>query len=160
MKIETTRFGAVEVPESELIEFSSGIIGFPAAKGYVLIPHATSTIIGWLQSTTEPSLAFPVVSAHGFLTDYPDVSLENIARTANLGDNVEELAVLVVLSAQRRQPATVNLLAPLLVNSRTRGGAQVFLEGSRYSTRELFIVPEHVTRQGDDEEPQAQAAAM
>jgi hypothetical protein len=55
----------------------------------------------------------------------------------------------------------VNLLAPLLINSRTRSGAQVFLDGSRYSTRELFVVASPgAEKTAGEEEPQARAAAM
>ena len=141
MRIETMRFGLVEAAEDEVITFRNGLIGFPGEKQYVLIPHGSSTVIGWLQSITTPNLAFPVASAHGFVEDYPDVPLEPVARRADLGDSLDDLALLAVLSAPRNQPATVNLLAPLVVNSRTREGAQVFLEGSRFSTRELFVMP-------------------
>lgn len=141
MRIETARFGVVEVAEDEIIRFRAGLIGFPAEKDYVLIPHGSSAMIAWLQSVSTPELAFPVASAHGFVADYPDVPLEPVARRADIGDALDDLAILAVLSAPRNQPATVNLLAPLIVNSRTREGAQVFLEGSKFSTRELFVVP-------------------
>lgn len=144
MRIETTRFGVVEALEEEIISFRNGLIGFPAEKQYVLIPHGTSTVIAWLQSVTTPELAFPVASAHAFIADYPDVPLEPVAKRGDLGDCLDDLALLAVLSAQRSQPATVNLLAPLVINSRTREGAQVFLEGSRFSTRELFVLPKQV----------------
>ena len=45
-------------------------------------------------------------------------------------------------SALANQPATVNLLAPIVVNAATRKGAQIILEGTRYSTREFFALPE------------------
>lgn len=144
MRIETTRFGVVEAAEEEVINFRNGLIGFPVEKQYVLIPHGSSTVIAWLQSVTTPELAFPVASAHAFIEDYPDVPLEPVAKRADLGDSLDDLALLAVLSAQRSQPATVNLLAPLVVNSRTREGAQVFLDGSRFSTRELFVLPKQV----------------
>lgn len=152
MRIETTRFGVVEAAEEEVINFRNGLIGFPAEKQYVLIPHGSSTVIAWLQSITTPELAFPVASAHAFVADYPDVPLEPVAKRADIGDSLDDLALLAVLSAQRSQPATVNLLAPLVVNSRTREGAQVFLEGSRFSTRELFVLPKQVVA---TEAPQA-----
>jgi flagellar assembly factor FliW len=123
----------------------------------MLIPHATSTAIAWLQSTTTPDLAFPVVSAHAFDSEYPDVALMDLASAAGIGDKGEELAVLVVLSAVRGQPATVNLLAPLVINSKTRMAGQLFLEGSRYSTRELFMLPKVVEQKA---EPEAQAQAI
>jgi flagellar assembly factor FliW len=141
MRIETTRFGQVETAEDEVIRFRAGLIGFPNEKEYVLIPHGSSSMIAWLQSISTPELAFPVASAHGFVADYPDVPLEPIVRRENVGEALDDIAILAVLSAPRNQPATVNLLAPLIINSRTRDGVQVVLEGSKFSTRELFVVP-------------------
>jgi flagellar assembly factor FliW len=131
----------VEVPDQDLIHFKSGIIGFPKEARFALIPHGQSTLIAWLQSAQTPALAFPVVSAHGLVLDYPDVPLEPVAEKAGLGGAADDFAVLAVLCATPLQPATVNLLAPLLINSVTRQGAQVFLEGSRFTTRELFVLP-------------------
>ena len=162
MQIETTRFGLVEVPEEALIHFKSGIIGFPRESKFALIPHGDSTLIAWLQSATTPALAFPVVSAHGLVADYPDVSLGPVAEKAGLAGSVEDLAVLAVLSAPRSQPATINLLAPLLINSVSKLGAQVFLEGSRFTTRELFVIPQPSERPpapGETREPEKRAQA-
>lgn len=155
MKIETTRFGTLEVAEDEVIQLAAGLIGFPRERSYVLIPHGTSSMIAWLQSTTTPELAFPVVSAHGLVADYPDVPLLPIAKRSDVADDLEELAILVVLSAPRHQPATVNLLAPLIINSRTRAGAQVFLEGSKFSTRELFTMPKAQPEAAEDHDDSA-----
>jgi flagellar assembly factor FliW len=142
-QISTTRFGSVEVPEENLIHFKNGIIGFPRETKFTLIPHGQSTLIAWLQSATTPGLAFPVVSAHGLVGDYPDVPLEPLVDKAGIaGTGTNEFAVLAVLCASQLTPATVNLLAPLLINADTRQGAQVFLEGSRFTTRELFVLPE------------------
>jgi len=132
----------VEVPDENLIHFKSGIIGFQRETRFALIPHGQSTLIAWLQSVQTPGLAFPVVSAHGLVFDYPDVPLEPVAEKAGLGGTAEDYAVLAVLCATQLQPATVNLLAPLLINSATRQGAQVFLEGLRFTTRELFVLPQ------------------
>lgn len=153
MQIETTRFGLVEVPEEALIYFKGGIIGFPRESKFALIPHGDSTLIAWLQSAVTPALAFPVVSAHGLVVDYPDVPIVPVAEKAGLSGDADDFAVLAVLSAPRGLPATVNLLAPLLINSVSRQGAQVFLEGSRFTTRELFIIPQ------PSEQPPASAEA-
>ncbi len=152
MQIQTTRFGVVEVPEADLIHFKSGIIGFPRETKFALIPHGQSTLIAWLQSVTAPGLAFPLVSAHGLVLDYPDVPISGPAEKAGLSGEIDDFAVLAVLCAPRLQPATVNLLAPLLINSVTRQGAQVFLEGSRFTTRELFVLPGTGTSQAPSAE--------
>jgi flagellar assembly factor FliW len=141
MEIATSRFGKINATDDDLIRFPAGIIGFRGEKAFVLVPHGTSTLVGWLQSASTPELAFPVVSAHGLVDEYPDVDVSKAAERAGVGGSEDELAVLAVMTAPLQQPATVNLLAPLIVNATTRIGAQVFLEGSRFSTQELFAMP-------------------
>jgi flagellar assembly factor FliW len=141
MKIESERFGTMELDAGELIEFPAGIVGFPNERSFVLVSHGQSESVVWLQSAGSPALAFPVVSAHKLAPRYPDVGVEPMSEQAGVGGQIEELAVLVVLSATRGQPATVNLLAPIIVNVATRRGAQVILEGTSFTTRELFLLP-------------------
>ncbi|MBE9581011.1 MAG: flagellar assembly protein FliW, partial [Proteobacteria bacterium] len=39
MKVETTRFGTVEVPEEKVIGMSHGMLGFADKKRFCLIQH-------------------------------------------------------------------------------------------------------------------------
>jgi len=142
MNIESQRFGTLDINEDELLSFPAGVIGFPSEQRFALVPHHGSGYIAWLQSVSTPELAFPVVSAHAFGDRYPDVPVAGAAEEAGIEGSEETLAVMVVLCALSGQPATVNLLAPILVNATTRKGAQVILEGTRFSTREFFVLPE------------------
>ena len=151
MNISSQRFGALEIGEEQVLQFPEGIIGFPNEREFVLIPHNSTGFLAWLQSTRSPAIALPVVSAHAFGSKYPDVSIEGAANALGLGE--DDVALMVVLSAPQGQPATVNLLAPILVNVTTRRGAQIILDGSRFSTRELFI------REQEPELPKAAQAA-
>jgi flagellar assembly factor FliW len=141
MKLQSERFGMIELNDEQVIRFPGGVIGFPQEQQFALIPHGSSQAIAWLQSLQNASLAFPVVSAHALMPHYPDVPLDGAANQAGLGQDPEELAVLAVLCAPRGQPATVNLLAPIVVNATTRMAAQLVLDGTRFSTRELFVLP-------------------
>jgi flagellar assembly factor FliW len=109
--------------------------------------------LAWLQSVTKPDLAFPVVSAHYFVDGYPDIPVSPAAHAAGVQGNEDDFAVLVVLCAPIGQPATVNLLAPIVVNSETRTGAQVILDGSRFSTREIFVAPPAARAEQESSEP-------
>lgn len=142
INIESQRFGTIELNEDELLAFPAGVIGFPTEQRFALVPHHGSGYIAWLQSVSTPGLAFPVVSAHAFGERYPDVPVLGAAQEAGLEGPEDALAVMVVLCALANQPATVNLLAPIVVNAATRRGAQVILEGTRFSTREFFALPE------------------
>lgn len=147
MNIESQRFGTLNINDEELLTFPAGVIGFPSEQRFALVPHHGSGYIAWLQSVSTPGLAFPVVSAHAFGDKYPDVPVAQAAKEAGIEGDEDTLAVMVVLCALANQPATVNLLAPIVVNAATRKGAQVILEGTRYSTREFFAVPEAAANQ-------------
>jgi hypothetical protein len=60
--IQKDRFGTFEVDDKDPIHFPRGMIGFPSEKQFVLLRHRDDSAIGWLQSTTNPALAFPIVS--------------------------------------------------------------------------------------------------
>lgn len=142
MQINSQRFGLVQLDDEAVLNFPAGIIGFPNENAFALIPHHGSEYLAWLQSVTKPELAFPVVSAHYFLEGYPDIPVTPAAHAAGITGAEDDFAVLAVLCAPIGQPATVNLLAPIVVNSETRTGGQVILDGSRFSTREVFVAPQ------------------
>ena len=151
MQINSQRFGVVDLQDDAVLNFPSGIIGFPRERAFALIPHQGSDYLAWLQSMTNPELAFPVVSAHFYGEAYPDVSVVDAAHASGIFGAADEFAILAVLCAPMGQPATVNLMAPIVVNSTTHLGAQVILEGSRFSTREVFVAPA-AKRQAEREE--------
>jgi flagellar assembly factor FliW len=138
MKISTTRFGQIEVPDTSLVTLRAGMVGFPKDSVYAWIPHKSSEDIAWIQSVHTPALAFPLLNAIRVGNDYPEVSVAAIAEQAGLSfDDAADLALLVVLSAPPGEPPTVNLMAPVILNSVTRMGAQVVLQGSRFHVARL-----------------------
>jgi len=141
MKIESTRFGTLEVADDKVIGFPRGLIGFPEEKSFVMVHHKGSDVVAWLQSTTNPSLALPVVSVHQFGPGYPDVPLDDAAERAGLNGSPDDMAALVVLCASPGVQPTVNLQAPIIVDSAKWTGVQTILEGTKYTTREVFMVP-------------------
>lgn len=142
MMVNTRRFGAIEIEPREVLHFPVGIAGFPDERAFILVRTKETGSIAWLQSVKTATLALPLVSAHAFGAVYPDVPFQPIAERAGIGSNLDEMAMMVVLSAPQGQPATVNLLAPIVVNTESRVGGQLFLEGTSFGTREFFMVPE------------------
>lgn len=136
MRIEGTRFGCIEVEDSKLIEIPAGLIGFPNDTRFALHEHARSRYIAWLQSVTNPDLAFPVMDGNAFGPDYPQPKPEELARAA--GIESEDLAVLVVVVPRAENPRLVaNLLAPIIIDVPNRTGAQVVLDPRKYSARHV-----------------------
>lgn len=134
MKIQTSRFGEVELTEDLLFELVSPILGYDDEKDFVLIEHKTQSSFKWLQSIKTPELAFAVTIPGFFGLEYtfelPDSTQEELAI-----ESAEDILALNIVLIPHENPraSTVNLLAPLIFNIRTRKGAQVILSGSNFS---------------------------
>ncbi len=142
MKIETTRFGTVDIDENEFINFPTGLIGLPQDRSYVLLSRREGSPIGWLQSTTSPWLALPVISAEALVTEYTEESLLHIINHVRRAGTQDPCAVMLVMNPGAGPGmATVNRVAPIVVNAESRVGLQVLLEDQTdISTTELMQI--------------------
>ncbi|MDX1565299.1 MAG: flagellar assembly protein FliW [Phycisphaeraceae bacterium] len=133
MKINTTRFGTVEVEPDRLIRFPDGLLGFTGQERFVLFQEDPQSHFLWLQSLDRPELAFVVTDPAGFFPDY-EVPLQ--------GEQVQELGIrepsdaqILVIVNKRGHTLSVNLQGPLVVHRRDRVGRQLVLADRRYHTR-------------------------
>ena len=135
MILETTRFGKIELDDKDAIVFPDGIPGFPEARRFVLLQHSPQSPFHWLQNLEDGALAFLVIDPLLVDEDYLGSIPEEELRELGIGD-VGEAAVLSIVRVHREaRKVTANLLAPLLINPKTRRGKQVILMGSRYEMR-------------------------
>ena len=133
MKIETLRFGEIEIDENRIFNFSLPIIGFNELKKFAIIDINKDGIFKWLQSLEDPSLAFPIVSVFSFNVDYSFDIPDNVVETLKI-ENVESLLVMNIASIPQDNPkgTTLNLLAPLIFNIEKNLAGQVILTGTGY----------------------------
>ena len=107
--IPTRLFGTIVVPRDLVIEFPTGIPGFPSDMEFALLP-AAAPAIRWLQSMTNPALAFLLVTWNTIADPLVEV--------------VGEAYAIVTLPGSETG-ATANLQAPLVIDRVTRSGRQV-----------------------------------
>ena len=62
MKLNTVRFGEIEIEEQRIFNFVMPIIGFDSLRKFILLEPNKDSVFKWLQSTEDPALAFPVIS--------------------------------------------------------------------------------------------------
>jgi flagellar assembly factor FliW len=132
MKVNTTRFGTVEVDDGAEITFTQPILGFQEYRRFILLPGPENSPLKWLQSTESGELAFIVMDPRAAVPDYEiRIGSQEMAELAV--DSIEELEVytLVVVPQDRTQIRT-NLKAPVLVNPRQRLAKQTILDRSKY----------------------------
>jgi flagellar assembly factor FliW len=118
---KTSRFGRLEVEEKKVINFRSGLLGFPEIKRYILMDYR-DTPLKWLQAVDDPDVAFIVTEPRTILPDFR-LELDPSTRQALRLEKDEDLAVLVVLRVEGEQ-VIANLNGPLVLNSRLMLGVQ------------------------------------
>lgn len=140
MKIETTRFGTLNVEEDQIIHVDSGLIGFPDDKRYLLMKHQENSPFFWFQSLDHGSLAFVLMDPSLSAPDYEiDLSPEDIA-ALGLGNGGRDMQgvqpmVIVNISKSASKEMTANLLGPVIFNLPKKVARQVVLYQSSYSHR-------------------------
>ena len=140
MKVQSSRFGTIELDDQEVINFPAGLIGFPDETSFVMLRPRPESPIAWLHSTQTSWFALPVVSADALQADISG-TLSEASKASGIVASNESFAVMAVLNAPGAgAPASVNLMAPIIVNAETRQGAQLLLESSNYSTQEPFVL--------------------
>ena len=133
MKLNTVRFGEINVDENRIFDFVLPIIGFDVLKKFVILEPNKDTLFKWLQSVEDPALAFPIISVSALNFDYTIDLPDNVVEALKI-TNVESILVMNITSIPQDDPkgTTINLLAPLIFNLDTLMAGQIVLSGSGY----------------------------
>ena len=140
MLIETHRFGPLEVDGERIINFESGLLGFPQYRRYALIQTSPDPIFFWLQSVEDPGLAFVVCDPLAFVPDYQVPVRRDDLEALKLSE-LSDSQVLVIVNKSGEQ-LTANLLGPLVIGSTSLLGKQMVLSDKRYTTRHRLVLAE------------------
>jgi len=137
LKIPTSRFGTIEIPEDQVIYVPSGLIGFPNQKRYVLREYKKGSPFIWFQAVDEGELAFVLIDPLLCKPDYEFQVNSEDRKTLEFTDSCERLQTLVIVNITPGEPmeVTANLLGPVVMNTKKKLAKQVILHQSSYSTR-------------------------
>src|SRR5438309_8253347 len=110
MKVQSSRFGTIELDDQEVINFPAGLIGFPDETSFVMLRPKPESPIAWLHSTQTSWFALPVVSADALQIDLGGTLTEATKASGLVSSDSETYAVMAVLNAPGAgAPASVNL---------------------------------------------------
>jgi flagellar assembly factor FliW len=143
LRIETSRFGNMDIAEERIIHVPSGLLGFPESKRYTLFEHKKGSPFLWLQSVDKGSLAFVLVDPLLVEPDYRlEISPEDMKELemTDAPDGIQAL-VIVNITAGEKMELTANLLGPLVINVKKKVGKQLVLRDNQYSLR--HPIPTH-----------------
>jgi len=143
--MQTKNFGTINYqPDSEL-EFPRGVPGFDGRRQFVAVRLVESDPLIYLQSLEDPDLCFitmpvlavdPAYRLKVTAEDLDEIGLP-AARQPKIG---EDVFCLTVLSVRETGP-TANLMAPIVINLKTRTAIQAIRPDSDYS-HQYELMPE------------------
>lgn len=124
----TLPFPAAADQELPVLDMVQPLLGFPESGRFALARLDETGVLCELRSVDQPDLRFVVVPPAVFFPDYAPVVEDDVAEALGARDADDLLVLSMVTLGRSPQEATANLLAPVLVNHRTRRAAQVLLE--------------------------------
>lgn len=141
MQLETKYLGNIEVEEKQIIRFPKGLPAFEGQQQFVFLPFDEDGIFCYMQSLQNTQLCLIVCNPFQFFPNYQIDLGEQECKLLEVNgpDDVALMAILTIPEDFRQ--TTANLLAPLVINTRTSLGLQFIPADSDYTTKES-IFPE------------------
>lgn len=116
----------------DLLELTlvGGLAGFAQSERYALVEVSSTSPLFRLCSLDVPGLDFLVVPPAVCFPDYAPEIDDASAGRLELVDAQDALLLVVLTVGEDAGKATANLMAPVVINARTRQAAQVVVEGT------------------------------
>ena len=140
MKLKTRNVGEIDIDEKKIITFKEGIFGFSAYTRYIFVEDEDkeSPFI-YMQSIDDGDICFILANPGAFAQGYNPKINEEYFQKLGGGDNSDFVLLVITNLSNSDNEATVNLLAPILIQKNTRLGLQLILESTQYTVRHRII---------------------
>lgn len=137
--LETTQFGRIEYDEPAVVHFPQGLPAFESETRFLIIEQDSTAPVVFLQSLSTPGLVFLTLPVRFLEPRYQlsiapdDLAALGLPADARPEDGADVLS-LAILTVRPGKPVTANLLAPVVIEARSRRAVQaVQPPGGRYS---------------------------
>ncbi|MBC7087513.1 MAG: flagellar assembly protein FliW [Tissierellales bacterium] len=139
--ISTKYLGNISIEDENIINFPNGILGFENSKRFVMIDFPNNTLFKFLQDIDNENVSFILINPWDFFEDYeidiPDKELDTIDLNPQI-ENTLEIYSIVTLGSSLKE-STANLLAPIIINIKSKLGKQYVLTYTSYTTKHKLI---------------------
>jgi len=122
----------VDIPDA--LELTTPLPGLPGHERYSLTPLDEIGVLFALRSEDQPPVRLFVVPPREFFPDYVPVIPAAVRDSLDLAED-DPVLLTVVSPPQGEEPATANLLAPIVINARTGRAVQTVLDDSGWPLR-------------------------
>lgn len=140
MLMKTTHFGEIEINEENILDFEEGILGFEDIRRFGIInSEDPESPFSWIQAIEKPELAFALVDPFAIKKDY-DFELKDEDASFLGIENPSQTAVFaIVVIPDDTKKISMNLKAPIIVNTNNKKAAQIILDSDKYTVRHFIL---------------------
>ena len=144
MKVNTSRFGTLDIADNEIIQFPDGLYGFEKETEFTFLPFNPNveSPMEWMQSLKSSHLAFVITDPYLYLQDYKIKLSEDDKKRVNLKSEEPFLTRTIVTIPENYLEMTTNLIAPLIINKDKGVAKQFVLTSMDYDTRHYLLPKE------------------
>lgn len=145
MLINSLRFGPLEICQNEVIWMARPLLGFEKLTRFCLIEREEFLPFSWLQSVDDPATVFIVVNPAIFNDHYRiEINPNEVAEIDPTSPELIETYVIASVPEDWRR-MTVNMQAPLLINTVNNKAKQLVLMNSEYKVQQNVFENEALT---------------
>lgn len=161
MKLNTTRFGDLQVNKTDIVEFKDGLLGFESLKNYFIVDPGDNTLILWLQSIDDGSVAFPIIEPKIYKPDYIAKLLPSDLKSLDLESALDARIYSVLTIPTDITQMSANLKAPVVINNNSNIAKQIVLQDSKLSVNyEMYIdLKRYIVAYSSDDSTRTSVAA-
>lgn len=150
MKLQTTRFGEIEIDPDNIITFNQGLPGFNDQKQFVIIQLEEGSPFHFLQAIDEGDLSFIITDPFVFYQDYEFKIPKSAQESLKIKEKSDVAIWTIITILDSLETATINLLGPIILNMNEKLGKQIILHDSTYRTKHPLITQQQSETRGDD----------
>lgn len=149
MKLQTKYLGDVQIETSQIIHFHSGLPGFIEETEFALLDLPGNPVFQALQSTKTKDLAFIVTNPYHFYMDYEFTLDDPIVESLAIKSKRDVAVLTIVTLKSPFEASTINLKAPIIINSTRQQAKQYILNMADYPTKASIVPPNASKTKGD-----------
>lgn len=148
MNIQTKYHGDITVTDEDILFFENGIPGFLDEHQFIILPLTDDGIYSVMQSVQTAELAFVIADPFIFYKDY-DFNLENaVVNQLNIKEPVDVKVYNILTLHDPFEETTINLQAPVIINTKNNQAKQVILNNESYTTKHPLFTKSHASVKG------------
>ncbi|GAB4072947.1 flagellar assembly protein FliW [Barrientosiimonas marina] len=149
MNLQTKYLGEIDVDQDKMLHFPSGLPGFIDEKQFALLEMPGNPVFQVLQSVKTPDIAFIVVSPYQFYQDYVIDLDDRSAISLDISHASDVIVLTIVTVKEPLEASTLNLKAPIIINSQNNKGEQYILTTDAYPSQAAIMASNSTTVKGE-----------